>query len=159
MTKQEELTYLFWILSEASKWTASDDDNRDLVRMEVEERIHNLINGVEPEPDENGLIQSTIHPDNPVDEPLTDSDFKALEAAKLNEYLTSPKKEKPSRSKWERDKVRVFIDGKHVWKPRAECVKQPRNNSNGGSLWKWVWVGPQDKQSQIDAMWESHERS
>ena len=64
MTKQEELTYLFGILSEASKWTASADDDRDLVRMEVEERIYNLINGVVPVPDENGLIQSSIHPDN-----------------------------------------------------------------------------------------------
>ena len=44
MTKQEELNYLFGILSEASKWVASADDDRDLVRMEVEERIHNLIN-------------------------------------------------------------------------------------------------------------------
>ena len=33
MTKQEELNYLFGILSEASKWVASADDDRDLVRM------------------------------------------------------------------------------------------------------------------------------
>ena len=139
MTKQEELSYLFGILSEASKWTASPDDNRDLVRMEVEERIHNLINGVEPEPDENGLIQSSIHPDvNPV---ITEDDYKALEAARLNEHLASVEKVKNARSKWERDKVRVNIDGKHVWKPRAECVRQPRDNSKGGAPWKWVWLG------------------
>lgn len=144
MTKQEELSYLFGILSEASKWTASPDDNRDLVRMEVEERIHNLINGVEPEPDENGLIQSSIHPDvNPV---ITEDDYKALEAARLNEHLASVEKVNESRSKWERGKVRVFIDGKHVWKPRSQCVKQPRDNSRGGCAWKWVWLGPQDNQ-------------
>lgn len=144
MTKQEELSYLFGILSEASKWTASPDDNRDLVRMEVEERIHNLINGVEPEPDENGLIQSSIHPDiTPV---ITEDDYKALEAARLNEHLASVDKVNESRSKWERGKVRVFIDGKHVWKPRSQCVKQPRDNSRGGCAWKWAWLGPQDNQ-------------
>jgi hypothetical protein len=157
MTKQEELTYLFGILSEASKWIASADDNRDLVRMEVEERIHNLINGVEPEPDENGLIQSTVHPD--VNSVLTEDDYKALEAAKINEHLASVEKVNESRSKWERDKVRVYIDGKHVWKPRAQCVKQPRDNSKGGAPWKWVWIGPQDKKAQEDQMWAEHERS
>lgn len=146
MTKQEELSYLFGILSEASKWTASADDNRDLVRMEVEERIHNLINGIEPEPDENGLIQSSIHPDvNPV---ITEDDYKALEAARLNEHLASVDKVNDSRSKWERGKVRVFIDGKHVWKPRSQCYKAPRDNSKGGCAWTWRWIDPQDKKAQ-----------
>ena len=151
MTSQEELTYLFGILSEASKWSASPDDERDLVRMEVEERIHNLINGVEPEPDENGLIQSSIHPDNP---PAEDE---ALTGA---EHLASAEKVENARSKWERNKVRVFIDGKHVWKPRAECVKQQRDNSKGGPAWKWVFVGPQDRKKQEEeAMWAEHEQS
>lgn len=148
MNKQEELTYLFGILSEASKWSASPDDNRDLVRMEVEERIHNLINGVEPEPDENGDIQSSIHPDNlPAEqENLTGS-----------ENIASPEKVETARSKWERNKIRVYIDGRHVWKPRAECVKQQRDNSKGGPAWKWVWIGSQDKKEQCDAMWAEHE--
>ena len=146
MTKQEELSYLFGILSEASKWTASPDDPRDLVRMEVEERIANLIQGVTPEPDENGLIQSIVHPDvNPV---LTEDDYKALEAAKVNEHLASVEKVNESRSKWERGKVRVFIDGKHVWKPRSECYKAPRDNSKGGCAWTWRWIDPQDKKAQ-----------
>ena len=140
MTAQEELKYLFGILSEASKWSASPDDNRDLVRMEVEERIYNLINGVEPEPDENGDIQSSIHPDN------TTTEY---------EYLTGSEN---ARSKWERNKVRVYIDGRHVWKPRAECVKQQRDNSKGGPAWKWVWLGTQDKKAQEEeAMWAEHE--
>ena len=155
MTREEELSYLFGILSEASKWTASPDDPRDLVRIEVEERVANLIKGVTPEPDENGLIQSSIHPDvNPV---ITEDDFKALEAARLNAHLASVEKVKDARSKWERGKVRVFIDGRHVWKKRSECVKQPRDNSKGGAAWKWAWLGPQGKQEQCDAMWENHE--
>lgn len=148
MTKQEELTYLFGILSEASKWSASPDDDRDLVRMEVEERIHNLINGVVPVPDENGIIQSSIHPDN------LSAESEALTGA---EHLAPVEKVIEARSKWERDKVRVYIDGKHVWKPRAECVKQPRDNSKGGPAWKWVWNNPQDKKAQEDAMWAEHE--
>lgn len=150
MTSHEELTYLFGILSEASKWSASPDDQRDLVRMEVEERIHNLINGIEPEPDENGYIQSSIHPDNlPAEqENLTGS-----------EYIDSPEKSDNARSKWERNKVRVYIDGRHVWKPREQCVKQPRDNSKGGPAWKWVWIEPQDKKEQCDAMWAEHENS
>ena len=114
--------------------------------MEVEERIHNLINGVTPEPDENGLIQSSIHPDNlpAEDEALTGADYQALEASRLNEHLASVEKVKDARSKWERGKVRVFIDGKHVWKKRSECVKQARDNSKGGAPWKWVWLGPQE---------------
>ena len=78
MTRQEELTYLFGILSEASKWSSPDDD-RDFVRMEVEERIRNLINGLVRE-----------HDNLPAEEEnLTGSDCQAPEAAKLNEHLES----------------------------------------------------------------------
>lgn len=158
MTKQEELTYLFGILSEASKWTASDDDNRDLVRMEVEERIHNLINGVEPEPDENGLIQSSIHPDNlpAEDEALTGADYQVLEAARLNEHLANKNK---SREKWKADKVRCQEDGKTVWHPACECHQEKLfPNNPKAKKFRWVWDGPQDKQEQCDAMWAEHEQ-
>lgn len=166
MTKQEELTYLFDILSEASKWTASSDDNRDLVRMEVEERIHNLINGVEPEPDDNGRIQSTIHPDKPqtvtkpgefvdtVEEPLNEDDFKALEAVRLNEHLSGKDKAK---RKWAKNRVRVVIDGKPTWKLRSECHKEVMPGWT--TKLHWVWDGPQEKQKQCDAMWAEHERT
>lgn len=174
MTKQEELTYLFGILSEASKWTASADDNRDLVRMEVEERIHNLINGVEPEPDENGLIQSSIHPDNPktitkpgqfvdtVEEPLNEDDFKALEAARLNEHLASAEKAWRAKERWKADRVRCQENGKVVWRKKCECIQQPRDNSKGGPAWMWKWMGPatttDEKKAQEDQMWAEHEK-
>lgn len=157
MTKQEELNYLFGILSEASKWVASADDDRDLVRMEVEERIHNLINGVEPEPDENGLIQSSIHPDvNPV---ITEEDFKDLEAMKLNEHLASLQKIADARDKWKADKVRCQENGKVVWHPMSECHQEklfPHNPK--AKKFRWVWDGPKDKQKQCDAMWAEHEQ-
>lgn len=155
MTKQEELSYLFGILSEASKWTASPDDPRDLVRMEVEERIANLIQGVTPEPDENGLIQSIIHPDvNPV---LTEDDYKALEAARLNEHLANKNK---SREKWKADKVRCQEDGKTVWHPACECHQEKLfPNNPKAKKFRWVWDGPKDKKVNklSDELWEAHE--
>lgn len=149
MTKQEELQYLIGIVTEASKWTPSPDDQRDLVRMEVEERINNLVMGVDPQPDENGLIQSTIHPDNPVDEPLTDSDFKALEAAKFNEHMNKKlqkrKKNNEYKKRWKQGKVRVNENGKMIWRPLAECHKEPLFPDNPlASKFKWVWDGPKD---------------
>lgn len=152
MTANEELTYLFGILSEASKWTASPDDNRDLVRMEVEERIHNLINGIEPEPDENGDIQSSMHPDN------LPAESEYLTGSEYPESVDSTSNRWKKQIKWRADKVRVFIDGKHVWKPREECIKQQRDNSKGGPRWTWKWIGPQDKKAQEEeAMWAEHE--
>ena len=154
MTKQEELTYLFGILSEASKWTASPDDDRDLVRMEVEERIYNLINGVEPEPDENGWIQSSIHPDN-----LTGSDCQAPESEKLNAHLPDPKKAAKSVNEWKSKRVRCQENGRPVWHLRSECIKEPRDNRNGGPRWTWKWIGPQDKKKQEEQMWAEHEQN
>ena len=161
MTKQEELEYLFGILSEASKWTPSHDDPRDLVRMEVEERVANLVKGITPEPDENGLIQSTIHPDvpdNPVDEPLTTADYQALEATGLNKHLAN-KTKSDSRENWKVDKVRCQENGKVVWHPLAECHQEKLfPNNPKAKKFRWVWDGPQDKQAQMNAMWEAHER-
>ena len=151
MNKQEELNYLFGILSEASKWTASPDDNRDFVRMEVEERIYNLINGIEPEPDENGDIQSSIHPDNlpAEDEPLTGSS---------NGRIPDPERAKKTINEWKNKRVRCYENGHHVWHLRNECVKQPRDNSKGGPKWTWKWIRPQDKKAQEEeAMWAEHE--
>lgn len=161
MTKQEELTYLFGILSEASKWSASPDDNRDLVRMEVEERIHNLINGVVPVPDENGLIQSSIHPDNlPAEsESLTGSDCQAPEAAKLNnDHLPDPEKAAKVVNEWKSKRVRCQENGHPVWRPLAECHKEKLfPNNPTAKKFRWVWDGPQDKKAQEEQMWAEHE--
>lgn len=152
MTKQEELTYLIGILSEASKWSSSADDNRDFVRMEVEERIRNLINGVVPEPDNLPAEE----------ENLTGSDYQALEAAKLNEHLESVEQQPnkwAKQMKWRSDKVRCSENGRLVWHPRAECHKEKLFPDNPESKqFRWVWDGPQDKKEQCDAMWAEHEQ-
>ena len=43
MSRNEELTYLVGLLTEASKWRISEGDDRDPIRMEVEQRIDTLL--------------------------------------------------------------------------------------------------------------------
>ena len=137
MTKQEELTYLFGILSEASKWDSSPDDN---VRLEVEDRIRNLINDVVPEPDNLPAEE----------ENLTGSE-------KLNSHLPDPEKAAKAVNEWKSKRVRCQENGHPVWHLRSECVKEPRDNRNGGPRWTWKWIGPQDKKAQEEQMWAEHE--
>lgn len=142
MTAQEELKYLFGILSEASKWASSQGDP-DAVRMEVEDRIRNLINGVVPEQDNLPAEE----------ENLTGSDYQAPEAG----HLPDPKKAAKTVNEWKSKRVRCYENGRHVWHLRSECVKEPRDNRNGGPRWTWKWIGPQDKKSQEEEMWAEHE--
>ena len=150
MTKQEELTYLFGILSEASKWASSSDDP-DALRLEVEYRIRNLINGV-----------ATEHDNLPAEEEnLTGSDCQAPEDAKMNNgHLPDPVKAAKAVNEWKSKRVRCQENGHPVWHLRSECVKEPRDNRNGGPRWTWKWIGPQDKKAQEEeAMWAEHEQS
>jgi len=148
MTAHEELTYLFGILSEASKWASANDDP-DSVRMEVEYRIRNLISGVVPE-----------HDNLPSEEEnLTGSDYQATEDAKLNNgHLPDPVKAAKAVNEWKSKRVRCQENGHPVWHLRSECIKEPRDNRNGGPRWTWKWIGPQDKKAQEEeAMWAEHE--
>lgn len=151
MTEREKIEreLILDILAESSKWRISEDDddpNNDCIRLEVMDRARRLLLGTKTV-DANGYAQS--HPENLPEEDEV-----------LNEHLASTEKVNDARRRWESQKVRVFIDGKHVWKPRAQCVKQPRDNSKGGAPWKWVWIGdPQDnKKAQEEAMWAEHEQ-
>ena len=149
MTANEELTYLFGILSEASKWASTNDDP-DSVRMEVESRIRNLINGVVQEPDNLPAEE----------ENLTGSDYKAPEDAKLNNcHLPDPVKAAKAVNEWRSKRVRCQENGHPVWHLRSECIREPRDNRNGGPRWTWKWIGPQDKKEQEEAMWAEHEQS
>ena len=134
MTKQEELAYLFGILSEASKWASSSDDP-DSVRVEVEDRIRNLINCVVPE-----------HDNLPAEE------------ENLTGHLPDPVKAAKTVNEWKSKRVRCQENGRPVWHLRSECVKEQRDNRNGGPRWTWKWIGPQDKKAQEEeAMWAEHE--
>ena len=150
MTSHEELTYLFGILSEASKWASAHDDP-DSVRMEVEYRIRNLISGVVPE-----------HDNLPAEEEnLTGSDYQAPESEKLNNgHLPDPKQAAKAVNEWKSKRVRCQENGRPVWHLRSECIREPRDNRNGGPRWAWKWIGPQDKKAQEEeAMWAEHEAS
>ena len=146
MTNQEELTYLFGILSAASKWSSSQDDP-DSVRVEVEYRIRNLISGAVPEPDNLPAEE----------ENLTGSDCQEPEPEKLNVHLPDPEKAAKAVNDWKSKRVRCYENGRHVWHLRSECVKEPRDNRNGGPRWTWKWIGPQGKKEQEEQMWAEHE--
>lgn len=138
MTANEELTYLFGILSEASKWASSSDDP-DSVRVEVEDRIRKLINDV-----------VTEHDNLPAEE-------ENLTGHLNNDHLPDPKKAAKAVNEWKSKRVRCQENGHPVWHLRSECIKEPRDNRNGGPRWTWKWIGPQDKKEQCDAMWAEHE--
>lgn len=148
MTKQEELTYLFGILSEASKWASSSDDP-DSVRVEVEYRIRNLISGVVQEPDNLPAEE----------ENLTGSEYQAHKSSNLNSHLPDPDKAANAVNKWRSKRVRCQENGHPVWHLRSECIREPRDNRNGGPRWTWKWIGPQGKKVNklSDELWEAHE--
>lgn len=157
MTANEERQYLCELIMSASEWRLSEGDERDTLRLEIQDRLRRL-NGVDTE-DENGYIQSEPVEISPV---ITQDDFKALEAAKLNahleSHLASPEKVDDARKQWESSKVRCSENGRLVWHPRSECQKVPRDTSKGGPKWKWQWMGPQDKKAQEEEeMWANHE--
>ena len=60
MTNQEELQYLLGIVLEASQWRLSEGDERDTIRLEVQDRIRRLSG--QNTVDENGLHQSEPKP-------------------------------------------------------------------------------------------------
>lgn len=157
MTADEERQYLCELIMSASEWRLSEGDERDTLRLEIQDRLRRL-NGVETE-DENGYVQSEPVEVSPV---LTEDDYKALEAAKVNEHLDEhiapPEKMWRKQWKWKNDKVRCQENGKAVWHPMCQCHKEKLFPDNPKSKkFRWVWDGPQDKQAQMDAMWEEHE--
>ena len=157
MTQEQktELEYLIDLLREASKWNVEQGD--DALRLEVDLRINNILNSVEVE------AETEVQGEPEVSPVLTPEDYKALQAAKLNDHLASPEKVDDARKQWESSKVRCSENGRLVWHPRSECQKVPRDNSKGGPAWKWQWMGPKDKKAQEDVnklsdeLWEAHE--
>lgn len=156
MTQEQktELEYLIDLLREATKWNVDQGD--DAIRLEIDYRINNILDGEVPVEDEADNL--------PADgEAITSEDYQALEAAKLNEHLESadqsPKKW-AKQVKWRSDKVRCSENGRLVWHPRAECHKEKLFPDNPESKqFRWVWDGPQDKKAQEEQMWADHEQS
>ena len=155
MTADEERQYLCDLIMSASEWRLSEGDERDTIRLEIQDRLRRL-NGVDTE-DENGYIQSEPVEVSPV---LTADDYKAIEAQKLDDYIEKKRTQnRKAKDKWKKDKVRVFIDGKPVWKLISECRKVPRWPDKPGTTgWKWEWVGPGQEVDKLgDELWAQHE--
>jgi len=106
MTQREQLQFLFDILSESSKYQDSEQDN---VRLEVENRIKDLI----------GVLGTGEEQPRPEEE-------------------TPARKRPKSRPPSAYGCCRVHIDGHLVTKPMSECIKVPCRKSRFGYSWKWV---------------------
>ena len=152
MTNQEELLYLLDLTMQATLWRIKDsDEQRTPLELEVLSRIERLKKGDEPK---------TASADN-VEEPLNEDDYKALEAARLNEHLASPNKVREAKERWKKGRCRVTIDGKPVWKLESDCHKEIIPGFE--KKWHWVWNGsdgkkPQDEVNKLsDEFWEAHE--
>lgn len=146
MTSEQkiELEYLIDLLREATKWNVDQGD--DAIRLEIDFRINAILNGETP---------TDTEPDNlpAEEEPLTGSDYQALEAAKLNGHLDNghlpdPGKAAKAVSEWKSKRVRCQENGHPVWRPLSQCHKEnlfPNNPT--AKKFRWVWDGPQDKNS------------
>ena len=158
MTNQEELLYLLDLTMQATLWRINNDSDEQRTPLEIEvmSRIERLKKGAEP--------KTVVHPGvfvDKVEEPLNEDDYKALEAARLNEHLASPNKVREAKERWKKGRCRVTIDGKTVWKLESDCHKEIIPGFE--KKWHWVWNGSNDKKSKedinklSDEFWEAHE--
>lgn len=112
MTQKEELTYLVDLVKEASKWRLSENDERDPIRIEVEQRLDKLLGrNVDTV---NGREQSVAAP-----------------SATAPAASTRKRKKAPSDYL-----IRVKVDGKFKRFPREMCDKVPCVHSTTG--YKWI---------------------
>lgn len=139
MTCEEERLYLAELCLEAARWRVDRDDPCCALELEVRDRLRRL-SGIETTD-----AEGAVHGDPVVNPVLTDEDYKALEAAKLDEHLASPKKVDEVRKAWESGRVRCSENGKLVWHPRELCHQEPMYPGNPLSKkFKWVYDGPRD---------------
>jgi len=141
MTSEEERLYLAELCLEAARWRVDRDDPCCALELEVRDRLRRL-SGIETTD-----AEGTIHGDPVVNPVLTDEDYRALEAARLNEHLASPKKVDEVRKAWEQRRVRCSENGKLVWRDRELCHQEPMFPGNPLSKkFKWVYDGPRDSE-------------
>lgn len=166
MTNQEELLYLLDLTMQATLWRLKDsDEQRTPLEIEVSSRIDRLKRElVEP--------KTVTRPGEFVDkvlEPLNEDDYKALEAARLNEHLASPNKVREAKERWKKGRCRVIINGKPTWKLESDCHKEIIPGFE--KKWHWVWNGSDGKKSKeqaaevskpidklSDEFWSEHEQ-
>lgn len=110
--KQMELALLMDIVLEASKWRVSEGDERDPLRMEVEDRLSRLL-------------------------PADNYDGVEVKGEVEIEVNTEKFKQQQKHARYAETHVRVTgDDGKKHWYLKEECVQVPV--TTGGTGWKWV---------------------
>lgn len=168
MTNQEELLYLLDLTMQATLWRINkdSDEQRTPLEIEVMSRIEHLKKGAEP--------KTVVHPGvfvDKVEEPLNEDDYKALEAARINEHLASPNKVREAKERWKKGRVRVMVNGKPTWKKIEECEKRKCfPDIPESTKWRWCWKGEQQEQQEqvaevsqpvdklSDEFWREHEK-
>ena len=158
MTNQEELLYLLDLTMQATLWRINNDSDEQRTPLEIEvmSRIERLKQGAEPKT----VVRPGVFVDK-VEEPLNEDDYKALEAAHLNEHLASPNKVREAKERWKKGRCRVIVNGKSTWKLESDCHKEIIPGFE--KKWHWVWNGSDDKKLQenvnklSDEFWEAHE--
>lgn len=108
MTNQEELLYLQQLVLDASTWRLSEGDDRDCIRLEVQDRLRRLAG--QETVDQDGFAQSDP-----------------------NQQQT---KQMSSKTAWERARRRVRIGDRYAWVLKEHTEQVPRNNSP--SLTRWA---------------------
>lgn len=166
MTNQEELLYLLDLTMQATLWRLKDsEEQRTPIEIEVSSRIDRLKRElIEP--------KTVTRPGEFVDnvlEPLNEDDYKALEAARLNEHLASPNKVREAKERWKKGRVRVMVDGKPTWKRVEDCEKRKCfPDIPDSTKWRWVWKGEKQEQATevsqpldklSDEFWSEHEQN
>ena len=154
MTTNEERIYLEELLFESALWRGVDQDSPySPIELEIRDRLRRLSSADEVQ------VQAAPEPEIDV------SSLGTIEASRLNEHFEQKKKQKQyteAKKSWNRSRVRVFIDGKPVWKPLDQCIQVPRDNSRGGLPWTWKWLEPttttDEKKDQVEQMWAEHDR-
>lgn len=109
--KQMELALLLDIVLEASKWRVSEGDDRDPLRMEVEDRLSRLL-------------------------PADNYDGVEVKGSVEIDVGSEMLKEKNKHARYAETHVRVMgPDGKKKWYPKEDCVQVPV--TTGGSGFRW----------------------
>lgn len=107
MDDKQELLYLQQLVLDASTWRLSEGDERDCIRLEVQDRLRRLAG--ENTIDQNGFAQS--EPSQQPDQPMS------------------------SKTAWERARRRVRIGNRYAWVLKEHTEEVPRQNSPTLTRW------------------------
>lgn len=107
MDEKQELLYLQQLVLDASTWRLSEGDDRDCIRLEVQDRLRRLAG--QETIDQNGFAQS--EPSQQPDTPMS------------------------SKTAWEHARRRVRIGKRYAWVLKEHTERVPREDSPNRTRW------------------------